>query len=194
MPKQITQEILNELCEPLRLLAAAIRNGERIKTAADEITDLIDGLGYRRREPLEFSEDVPTSTCAELNELWLALDSFEFISGHATKIRKHVYLKTLEQLTENGGERREGGEPILNGLQIEAMKLLFKLGAFSSDSRISTEKLAKESDRNADPTKFKRPCTKLKRLRYLDSDLGPGGGYWLTGIGRRRAEKMNVPN
>jgi hypothetical protein len=41
-----------------------------------------------------------------------------------------------------------------------------------------------------DPNQFKEVIADLKRLKYIDTKEGRGGGCWLSDSGRRRAEKL----
>jgi DNA-binding IscR family transcriptional regulator len=69
--------------------------------------------------------------------------------------------------------------------------VLLNENAFDSDHRQRTEDIAVRAiGPSADPNQFKEVIADLKRLKYIDTKEGRGGGCWLSDSGRRRAEKL----
>ena len=63
--------------------------------------------------------------------------------------------------------------------------------AFDSDHRMRTADIAcKAAGAMTDPNPYKEVIAELKRLRYVDTKEGRGGGCWLTVAGQQRVEKL----
>jgi hypothetical protein len=72
-----------------------------------------------------------------------------------------------------------------------ALKVLLDKEAFASDHRQRTEDIVVAAiGKSADANQFKEVIAGLKRLGYVDTKEGRGGGCWLTTSGRMRAEKL----
>ncbi len=63
--------------------------------------------------------------------------------------------------------------------------------AIDSDNRLSTDDIAaKALGEHADANSLKSVMSELKTRQYVQSKTGRGGGCWLTGKGRVRAQKL----
>jgi hypothetical protein len=81
---------------------------------------------------------------------------------------------------------------LLSRRQQDILVVLQELEAFDSDSRQSTEEIARRvtGKRNADPGPFKEPIAELHKKGLVDSKEGRGGGVWLTPAGKIRSEHL----
>jgi hypothetical protein len=71
------------------------------------------------------------------------------------------------------------------------LKVLLDTKTFDSDHRQRTEDIAVAAiGRGADANQFKEVIAGLKKIEYVDTKEGRGGGCWLTTSGRQRAEKL----
>jgi hypothetical protein len=72
--------------------------------------------------------------------------------------------------------------------QEEILQALFELKAFDKNSRKSTETIAKTAiGKENNPDVLKRPISALKKLGYVATKGGKGGGVWLTPFGKVKA-------
>jgi hypothetical protein len=71
------------------------------------------------------------------------------------------------------------------------LRVLLEGKAFDSDHRMTTAEIAvKAAGKTTDANQYKEVVAELKRLGYVDTKEGRGGGCWLTEAGRQRAEKL----
>jgi hypothetical protein len=71
------------------------------------------------------------------------------------------------------------------------LQVLLDEDAFTSDSRITTPDIAtKAAGSETDPNQYKEVIADLKRLGFVETREGRGGGCWLTAHGKARAEKL----
>jgi hypothetical protein len=92
---------------------------------------------------------------------------------------------------EGNGNKGATQEPSLGERAQLVLKVLFDKAAFDSDHRERTEDVAVAAvGKSADANQFKEVIAELKRLHYLDTKEGRGGGCWLTATGKCRAEKL----
>jgi hypothetical protein len=88
-------------------------------------------------------------------------------------------------------DRPVDDEPLNNRAQSVLIAML-ELGALDSDHRQSTEDIAiKALGDGTDPNALKSVMADLKTRKLIGSKTGSGGGCWLTGAGKLRAEKLN---
>lgn len=105
-------------------------------------------------------------------------------------VRTKANAKPLEvQLSELLGARI--GEEPLSEKAHYALLAMLELGAFDSDSRVTTKKTAERAlGRGSDENDLKSAMAELATRMLTQSKEGRGGGCWLTDAGRRRAEKL----
>jgi len=77
-------------------------------------------------------------------------------------------------------------EPAIPQSQQEMLIAMLELGAVDSDSRRTTSEIEKQ----AGATDGKRAIAELRKLAFLETKQGRGGGAWLTPLGQSRAERL----
>jgi hypothetical protein len=81
--------------------------------------------------------------------------------------------------------------PALSNRQYDLLEALYRMNAFHADAKQTTLDVAQKAEGpEVNPEAFKEPIAELKRLKYVDTKEGRGGGCWLTSSGRRLIKKI----
>jgi|HubBroStandDraft_4_1064222.scaffolds.fasta_scaffold108895_2 hypothetical protein len=83
-------------------------------------------------------------------------------------------------------------EQVLSTPEKLFLRALLDYGAFDPDRLISTEKIVENTKIAKDANSLKRAGASLSRRGLTQAQSGPGGGYWLTENGKRRAENLSA--
>jgi hypothetical protein len=93
------------------------------------------------------------------------------------------------QFEEDGGTDDAATTPALSNRAQFALEALLAGNAFDSDHRMTTAEVAAGAGgTQTDANQYKEVVSELKRLKYVQTKEGRGGGCWLTAAGRKRAE------
>jgi DNA-binding IscR family transcriptional regulator len=79
--------------------------------------------------------------------------------------------------------------PPLSQRQYEILQAMFQLRAVDASRRQNTAEIARKAEgKQAHTDNFKKPMAALKKLGYIATKVGRGGGCWLTpeGVGVAR--------
>ena len=68
--------------------------------------------------------------------------------------------------------------------ETEVLQALAELRAFDHKSRASADRLSRRAYHVADPERLKHPAARLAKRKLIAAVAGPGGGRWLTPLGR----------
>jgi len=85
----------------------------------------------------------------------------------------------------------EKPSPALSNRKMYILQAMFLAGAFTADSRMTTDRIAKVAEGpEADPNGFKESIAELRRAQLIETKQGRGGGCWLTAEGRGIAKMI----
>jgi hypothetical protein len=96
--------------------------------------------------------------------------------------------------TESPGPQTCRPERKLTERQKLILAEMLALGAVGSTKKTTRKEVVRRVDRSKTPQDLARDFGVLKEANYTDSEPGPEGGVWLTGGGKRRAEKLQGEN
>ncbi|MCL2647168.1 MAG: Rrf2 family transcriptional regulator [Phycisphaerales bacterium] len=152
-----------------------------------------------------FKQDFTSKDSPEA-DLWrCVIDRIDAFKLWAKLIEDHI---NATPPATDGGEKPVSSEPTpvttkpeqgnasgdqdaaINERQQKILIAMFELKAFDSDSRCSTEKIAKHTDKFATPKSYKQPMADLGRHGLVNKKRGSGGGCWLSEKGQERAEQL----
>jgi hypothetical protein len=164
----------------LQPIAKAFADAEEKDEEGDDAWwEIIRGVLWYRYMPLHSEED---------GEAVLASAA----RGHDDEHQAPPSPRPDNQIEHHHAEPTYGAEEPLSQDQRDFLVAALELGAVDSDSRRTAEEIVRKAKGDyADPPNAKRALSNLVRARgLLCSTTGKQGGYWLTAVGRARAERI----
>ena len=81
-------------------------------------------------------------------------------------------------------------DPVLPPVCMSILQSLLEENATRSDCRQSSDEIAEKAVGHDSGSSIRKYMTQLKKMDYVYSCSGPGGGYWLTTAGAGRARRL----
>ena len=133
---------------------------------------------------------------AELKHLASEISMEGYWAGVVKKAQVKVVQPDVDEQVDDASDTPPmdadtADDPVLGERAQLVLTVLLSESAFSSDSRVKTAEItAKAAGPEADPNAYKKVISSLASLGYVSTREGRGGGCWLTGKGKQRADKL----